>query len=183
DNVGDNVGDCAGMAADLFESYAVTLVAALILGTAAFGLKGLLFPLIVPAIGVVTAVIGVYVTRARPGEPGLRAINRSFYISAAVSALACTVAAFLYLPNSFGGLTGITEVDGQPIGAISGSPAVTAAVAVIIGIVLAGVILWLTGYFTGTEHRPVRDVGTSSLTGAPTVIPSAISIGFESAGH
>jgi K(+)-stimulated pyrophosphate-energized sodium pump len=181
DNVGDNVGDCAGMAADLFESYAVTLVAALILGTAAFGLKGLLFPLIVPAIGVVTAVIGVYATRARAGEPGLRAINRSFYLSAVISAVACTVAAFLYLPNSFSGLTGVTEIDGQPIGQISGSPAVTAAVAVIIGIVLAGIILWLTGYFTGTEHRPVRDVGTSSLTGAATVILSGISIGFESA--
>jgi K(+)-stimulated pyrophosphate-energized sodium pump len=181
DNVGDNVGDCAGMAADLFESYAVTLVAALILGTAAFGLKGLLFPLIVPAIGVVTAVIGVYVTRARTGEPGLRAINRSFYISAAISAVTCTAAAFLYLPNSFGELTGVTEIDGQPIGALSGSPAVTAAVAVIIGIVLAGVILWLTGYFTGTEHRPVRDVGTSSLTGPATVILSGVSIGLESA--
>ena len=65
DNVGDNVGDCAGMAADLFESYAVTLVAALILGAAAFGQHGLLFPLIVPAIGVLTAIIGVYITRAR----------------------------------------------------------------------------------------------------------------------
>jgi K(+)-stimulated pyrophosphate-energized sodium pump len=181
DNVGDNVGDCAGMAADLFESYAVTLVAALILGTAAFGLKGLLFPLIVPAIGVVTAVIGVYVTRARVGEPGLRAINRSFYISAAISAVACTAAAFLYLPNSFSQLAGVTQIDGTPIEEVTGSPAVTAAVAVIIGIVLAGVILWLTGYFTGTEHRPVRDVGTSSLTGAATVILSGISIGFESA--
>ncbi|MGH3770760.1 MAG: sodium-translocating pyrophosphatase [Pseudonocardiaceae bacterium] len=183
DNVGDNVGDCAGMAADLFESYAVTLVAALILGTAAFGLKGLLFPLIVPAIGVVTAVIGVYVTRARAGEPGLLAINRSFYISAAISAVACTVAAFLYLPSRFSDLTGVRDqqIDGQPIEQIAGSPAVTAAVAVIIGIVLAGVILWLTGYFTGTEHRPVRDVGTSSLTGAATVILSGISIGFESA--
>ncbi|HET9257233.1 MAG TPA: sodium/proton-translocating pyrophosphatase, partial [Pseudonocardiaceae bacterium] len=178
---GDNVGDCAGMAADLFESYAVTLVAALILGTAAFGLKGLLFPLIVPAIGVVTAVIGVYVTRARAGEPGLRAINRSFYISAGISAVACTAAAFLYLPNSFSGLTGITQIDGQALSQISGSPAITAAVAVIIGIVLAGIILWLTGYFTGTEHRPVRDVGASSLTGAATVILSGISIGFESA--
>jgi K(+)-stimulated pyrophosphate-energized sodium pump len=181
DNVGDNVGDCAGMAADLFESYAVTLVAALILGTAAFGLKGLLFPLIVPAIGVVTAVIGVYVTRARAGEPGLRAINRSFYIAATISAIACTVAAFLYLPRTFSGLTGVTEVDGRPVGELTGNPAVIAAVAVIIGIVLAGIILWLTGYFTGTEHRPVRDVGTSSLTGAATVILSGISIGFESA--
>ncbi|MGH3831003.1 MAG: sodium-translocating pyrophosphatase [Pseudonocardiaceae bacterium] len=181
DNVGDNVGDCAGMAADLFESYAVTLVAALILGTAAFGLKGLLFPLIVPAIGVVTAVIGVYITRARAGEPGLRAINRSFYISAAISAVACTVAAFLYLPSSFSALAGVTQIDGRQIDQIDGSPAAIAAVAVLIGIVLAGVILSLTGYFTGTEHRPVRDVGTSSLTGPATVILSGISIGFESA--
>ncbi|MDQ3900588.1 MAG: sodium-translocating pyrophosphatase, partial [Actinomycetota bacterium] len=181
DNVGDNVGDCAGMAADLFESYAVTLVAALILGTAAFGLKGLLFPLIVPAIGVVTAVIGVYVTRARAGEPGLRAINRSFYIAATISAVACTVAALLYLPRTFSGLVGVTEVDGRPVGDLTGNPAVIAAVAVIIGIVLAGIILWLTGYFTGTEHRPVRNVGDSSLTGAATVILAGISIGFESA--
>src|ERR687894_507380 len=181
DNVGDNVGDCAGMAADLFESYAVMLVAALILGTAAFGLEGLLFPLIVPAIGVVTAGIGVYITRARAGEPGLRAINRSFYISAAISAVACTIAAFLYLPSSFGGLTGVTDVDGQPISTVPGNPALIAAIAVLIGIVLAGIILWLTGYFTGTEHRPVRDVGNSSLTGAATVILSGISIGFESA--
>src|SRR5205823_5873985 len=86
DNVGDNVGDCAGMAADLFESYAVTLVASLILGKAAFGSYGLVFPLIVPAIGVITAIIGVYVTRPRAGENGLRTINRSFYLSAAISA-------------------------------------------------------------------------------------------------
>ncbi len=181
DNVGDNVGDCAGMAADLFESYAVTLVAALILGTAAFGLQGLLFPLIVPAIGVVTAVIGVYITRARVGEPGLTAINRSFYISAVISAVLCTIAALVYLPSSFAGLSGVTSVDDVPVGQIAGNPAVIAAVAVIIGIVLAGIILWLTGYFTGTEHRPVKDVGHSSLTGAATVILSGISIGFESA--
>src|SRR3977135_2967379 len=78
DNVGDNVGDCAGMAADLFESYAVTLVASLILGSAAFGAQGLLFPLIVPAIGVLTAVVGVYITRTREGESSLTTINRSF---------------------------------------------------------------------------------------------------------
>ena len=99
DNVGDNVGDCAGMAADLFESYSVTLVAALILGTAAFGVQGLLFPLIVPAIGVLTAIIGVYITKARTGENGLRAINRSFYISAVISAVLCTVARSIYLPE------------------------------------------------------------------------------------
>src|SRR5690606_1945678 len=71
DNVGDNVGDCAGMAADLFESYAVTLVASLILGKAAFGEQGMIFPLIVAAIGAVVAVLGVAITRVRGNEDGL----------------------------------------------------------------------------------------------------------------
>ncbi|WP_043720006.1 sodium-translocating pyrophosphatase [Kutzneria sp. 744] len=173
DNVGDNVGDCAGMAADLFESYSVMLVAALILGSLAFGTQGLLFPLIVPAIGVLTAVIGVYITKARPGENGLSAINRSFYISAVISAVLCTIASFAYLPSTFAKLTGgITD---------GGNPALIAAVAVIIGIVLAAIILWLTGYFTGTEYKPVKTVGETSLTGAATVILSGISVGFESA--
>ncbi len=81
DNVGDNVGDCAGMAADLFESYAVTLVAALILGKAGFGNAGLIFPLIVPAIGIVTAIIGIFITRLRSTDKSaMQAINRSFLI-------------------------------------------------------------------------------------------------------
>ena len=178
DNVGDNVGDCAGMAADLFESYAVTLVAALILGTAAFGLQGLLFPLIVPAIGVVTAVIGVYITRTREGEGSLTTINRSFYISAVISAVLCVVAAFVYLPSTFGELRGPTDTS---VVGLTADPRLIASTAVIIGIVLAGVILWLTGYFTGTEDKPVKTVGESSLTGAATVILAGISIGFESA--
>src|SRR5665647_1577863 len=86
DNVGDNVGDCAGMAADLFESYAVTLVAALILGKEAFGSLGLVLPLIIPAIGVITALVGIYSTAPRDGDKnGLTAINRGFFISAGVS--------------------------------------------------------------------------------------------------
>lgn len=177
DNVGDNVGDCAGMAADLFESYAVTLVASLILGTVAFGVQGLLFPLIVPAIGVLTAIIGVYTTKAKVGESGLTAINRSFYVSAVISAVLCTIAAFSYLPGSFADLRGVSDA----IKATSGNPQLIASVAVIIGIVLAGVILWLTGYYTGTEHKPVQEVGKTSLTGAATVILSGISVGFESA--
>ena len=99
DNVGDNVGDCAGMAADLFESYAVTLVAALILGSVALGSEGLVFPLLVPAIGAVTAMIGVFITRVRADESGLTAINRGFYISAVISAVLSTAAAFIYLPQ------------------------------------------------------------------------------------
>ncbi|WP_328989114.1 sodium-translocating pyrophosphatase [Kribbella sp. NBC_01245] len=177
DNVGDNVGDCAGMAADLFESYAVMLVASLILGKIAFGEHGLVFPLIVPAIGAVTAVIGVYLTKPRAGENGLKTINRSFYLSAGISAVLCTIAAFVYLPSSFGELTGVAA----DIAAHTGDPRVIATVSVIIGIVLAAVILALTGYFTGTEDKPVKDVGKTSLTGAATVILSGISVGFESA--
>ncbi|MDQ3486016.1 MAG: sodium-translocating pyrophosphatase [Actinomycetota bacterium] len=173
DNVGDNVGDCAGMAADLFESYAVVLVAALILGSAAFGAEGLVYPLIVPAIGALTAILGVYLCKPRPTEGGLKTINRAFYISAGVSAVVCTIAAFAYLPTSFADLEGGVSADGNP--------ALIATGAVIIGIVLAALILALTGYFTGTEFRPVKDVGKTSLTGAATVILSGLSVGFESA--
>jgi K(+)-stimulated pyrophosphate-energized sodium pump len=185
DNVGDNVGDCAGMAADLFESYAVTLVAALILGKVAFGAEGLVFPLIVPAIGAITAIVGVYLTRPNPNEGGLRTINRSFYISAAISAVLVAIASFAYLPSSFadlsyGGASGGGPLSGDLTGQ-DGDPRLIALVAVLIGIALAAIILSLTGYFTGTEHRPVKDVGKTSLTGAATVILAGISIGFESA--
>jgi K(+)-stimulated pyrophosphate-energized sodium pump len=177
DNVGDNVGDCAGMAADLFESYAVTLVASLILGRAAFGDYGLVFPLIVPAIGVITAIIGVYLTKPREGENGLTTINRSFYLSAAISAVLCAIAAFAYLPNDFADL-GVADLTFT--GPID-DPRIVALGSVIIGIVLAAVILSLTGFYTGTEDRPVKDVGRTSLTGAATVVLAGISVGLESA--
>jgi K(+)-stimulated pyrophosphate-energized sodium pump len=184
DNVGDNVGDCAGMAADLFESYAVVLVAALILGSQAFGPKGLVFPLLIPAIGALTAVLGIYLCKPRAGENGLTTINRAFYISAAVSAVACVLLSFVYLPTSFDRFTvvRVTTLD-RVVGVThtSGNPALIASVAVVIGIVLAAGILALTGYFTGTEYKPVRDVGRTSLTGAATVILSGLSVGFESA--
>jgi len=177
DNVGDNVGDCAGMAADLFESYAVMLVAALILGETVFGADGLVFPLIVPAIGALTAVAGIYLTRPRPGEGGLTTINRAFYISAAVSAVLCAIAAYSYLPSSFADFENVST----SITTIDKDPRLLATVAVVIGIVLAGLILWLTGYFTGTDKRPVRDVASTSLTGPATVILSGIALGLESA--
>ncbi|MGK5737326.1 sodium-translocating pyrophosphatase [Micromonospora sp. URMC 103] len=175
DNVGDNVGDCAGMAADLFESYAVTLVAALILGRAAFGEEGLVFPLIISTIGVLVAIIGVFITRLRASDrSGLTAINRAFYISALLSAVLVAVATYAYLPASFaeleGGLTDVSE-----------NPRVVAIGAVVIGIVLAAAIQALTGYFTETNRRPVQDIGKSSQTGPATVILAGISIGLESA--
>ncbi|MFL6170010.1 MAG: sodium/proton-translocating pyrophosphatase, partial [Ornithinibacter sp.] len=184
DNVGDNVGDCAGMAADLFESYAVTLVAALILGSVAFGEYGLVFPLIIPAIGAVTALLGVFITKARPGENALSAINRGFYIAAVVSAVLSAIAAFTYLPSKyselFGGDANLTQRQ-QEVAALTGNPQVAAFLAVVIGIVLAGIILWLTGHFTGTDKRPTIDVARTSLTGPATVVLSGIGVGLESA--
>jgi K(+)-stimulated pyrophosphate-energized sodium pump len=177
DNVGDNVGDCAGMAADLFESYAVTLVAALILGRAAFGEQGMVFPLVVTAVGALVAALGVAITRVRGAESGLTAINRGFYVSALVGVLLAAVAAYAYLPSSFAALTGGTaglETHG-------GDPRLVASAAVLVGVVLAGVILWVTGYFTGTTSKPTLHVARTTLTGPATVVLSGIGVGFESA--
>ena len=178
DNVGDNVGDCAGMAADLFESYAVTLVAALILGKAGFGNAGLIYPLIVPAIGILTAIIGIFITKLRPTDKSaMGAINRSFYLSAVISAGLVGLATFTYLPDSFKMLEGISP----ELATNTANPRIFALGAVLIGIVLAAAIQMLTGFFTEVGKRPVNDVAASSQTGAATVILAGISIGFESA--
>ncbi|MGH8892842.1 MAG: sodium-translocating pyrophosphatase [Actinomycetes bacterium] len=180
DNVGDNVGDCAGMAADLFESYAVMLVAALILGKAAFGEEGLVFPLIVPAIGVITAIIGVFLTKLRSTDKsGMQAINRAFFTSAGISAVLCAIAAFVYLPGS------LSELAAVPAGVLEDAgdkdPRLLAIGAVVIGIALASLIQLLTGYFTESKRRPVQDIVRTSLTGPATVILAGFTVGLESA--
>ena len=178
DNVGDNVGDCAGMAADLFESYAVTLVAALILGKAGFGDAGLVYPLIVPAIGIVTAILGIFLTKLRSSDKSaMDAINRSFFTSAVISAVLVGFATMTYLPNSLKNMTGLT-VEAQSLDV---NPRVLAFGAVLIGIALAAAIQILTGFFTEVGKRPVNDVAASSKTGSATVILAGVSVGFESA--
>jgi K(+)-stimulated pyrophosphate-energized sodium pump len=179
DNVGDNVGDCAGMAADLFESYSVMLVASLILGKSAFGDKGLIFPLIIPAIGVLTAIIGIFSVAPRARDrSGMTAINRGFFISAIISVIGVAIACFTFLPAHFSSFQGITDA---AISAYNGNPRWIAFGAILIGIALASAIQLLTGYFTETNRRPVRDIAESSETGAATVILSGVSIGMESA--
>jgi K(+)-stimulated pyrophosphate-energized sodium pump len=181
DNVGDNVGDCAGMAADLFESYAVMLVASLILGKVAFGNDGLVFPLIVPMIGVITAVAGIFLVAPRKGDrSGMTAINRGFFISAIISLVLVIGAAFIYLPAKFSDLKGVTGLTAHSILTHGGNPRLLAIGAVIVGLVLASAIQLLTGYFTETNRRPVKEIGESSVTGAATVILSGISVGLES---
>ncbi len=163
DNVGDNVGDCAGMAADLFESYEVTLVASLILGAAAFSgsevgaIAGVMFPLFVRAVGVITSIIGILaVTPRSEDEHGMRAINRGFFISAFISAAAVFV------------ISGIYMKDLRP------------AVAVLFGLILASVIQILTQYFTDTKYKPVREIAEATQTGPATTILSGFSTGLES---
>ena len=163
DNLGDNVGDCAGMAADLFESYEVTLVASLILGAAAFtnhpggAIIGVMFPLFVRAVGVITSIIGILaVTPRSETEHGMKAINRGFFLSAAISAAAVFVISQVYLD------------DWKP------------AAAVAIGLVLASVIQILTQYFTDTKYKPVQEIAESTQTGPATTILSGFSIGMES---
>jgi K(+)-stimulated pyrophosphate-energized sodium pump len=163
DNVGDNVGDCAGMAADLFESYEVTLVASLILGAAAFAdsphgaIVGVMFPLFVRAIGVVTSIVGILAVSPRSEtESGMKAINRGFFVSALLSAVAVFV------------LSGIYMKEYRP------------AFAVAFGLILASLIQVLTEYFTSTERRPVKEIAESSVTGAATTILQGFAVGLES---
>ena len=163
DNVGDNVGDCAGMAADLFESYEVTLVASLILGAAAFSgsevgaIAGVMFPLFVRAVGVVTSIVGILAVAPRSeDEHGMKSINRGFFLSAIISAVVVFVVSGAYMKTYRPGL------------------------AVIIGLVLASIIQILTQYFTDTKYKPVQEIAEATQTGAATTILSGFSTGLES---
>jgi K(+)-stimulated pyrophosphate-energized sodium pump len=122
-------------------------------------------------IGIVT------VAPRRADRSGMSAINRGFFVSALISMAGVAVAVYSYLPSSYADLDGV----GADVSGHSGDPRVLALVAVAIGIVLAALIQQLTGYFTETTRRPVRDVGSTSLTGPATVVLSGISLGLESA--
>src|SRR5262249_1646205 len=148
------------------------------LGKVAFGNYGLVFPLIVPMLGVVTAVIGIFAVTPRRGDrSGMSAINRAFFISAITPLILVVGAAFLYLPDSYSKLTGVTD---RGILTHGGNPQWLAIGAVIIGLVLASAIQLLTGYFTETDRKPVREIGESSLTGPATVILPGVATGLES---
>jgi len=160
------------MAADLFESYAVTLVAALILGKAALGSLGLVFPLVIPAIGVLTAIIGIFAVSPRKSDKNaMNAINRGFFISAAASAVLVSLVSFYVLPSTFSQLADAAYV-AERLGLSSAemdaiNPRFIAIGAVLIGIVLAALIQLLTGYFTETNRTPVDTIADSSQTGRP----------------
>ena len=161
DNVGDNVGDCAGMGADLFESYIVILVATLILANTAFGSRGqvgLVFSLVVPAIGILASIIGIFVVRATPKDRSAMApINRGLLTSAVLTIIGTFFVSQFYVHN------------------------LKVWWAVVTGVVLGQVASRVTEYYTSTETTPVRDIAEAARTGPATTVLSGISSGLESA--
>jgi K(+)-stimulated pyrophosphate-energized sodium pump len=172
DLVGDNVGDCAGMAADIFESYEVTIVSGLILGLALWHLTGhlewIIYPLIVRGIGVLSSIVGTYAVKTSPGKSGdaMGAIFRGFLSSAAISAVLFFGAGYVYLE---------LLADNPLPGGWWRTP-----LAVAFGVLLAILIDRTTEYFTGTHGSPVKEIKKSSDTGPATLILQGISVGYES---
>ena len=170
DLVGDNVGDCAGMAADIFESYEVTIVSGLILGVALYNFTGhiewIVYPLIVRGIGVLSSIIGTYAVRAgREGtsEKAMSAIFSGFLSSAAISAALFFIGGFFYLSDTT--LPGGWWRTPLTVG---------------IGVLLAILIDRMTEYFTGTHKSPVQEIKKAANTGPATLILQGIAVGYES---
>ncbi len=164
DNVGDNVGDCAGMAADLFESFEIMIIASLILSITAFhsiGVKNaapaLIFPLIVPAIGILASAIGIFSVRASSHDrTAMAPINRGFRLAGLLTVIGALLVAHFYVHNWL------------------------VFWAVFTGVILVQVASLITEHFTSTERSPVREIADSTLTGPATTILSGISSGLES---
>ncbi|MBI3891940.1 MAG: sodium-translocating pyrophosphatase [Candidatus Wallbacteria bacterium] len=176
DNVGDNVGDCAGMAADIFESYEVTLVASMILGYAVFPERaiGVIFPLLVRAIGVVGSIVGVYFVKARSEtESAMAPINRGFAVASAVSIVGFAIATYFYVDST------TVPMGGDPLNPITWVR-MRVFIATLSGIILALAVSKLTEYYTSTEHHPVQEIAKSTQTGAATTILSGFAVGLES---
>jgi K(+)-stimulated pyrophosphate-energized sodium pump len=169
DNVGDNVGDCAGMASDLFESYEVTLVASIILGVAAFSsiganpALGLIFPVVVRALGVLASIVGIFQVRAtKRDRTAMAPINRGFLTAGLLTVAGTLVVSLLYVGNDNGN-------EGWKVFG-----------AVVTGLVLAQVVSRLTEYFTSTENKPVREIAEATRTGPATTVLAGVSSGLES---
>ncbi|HEY4928499.1 MAG TPA: sodium-translocating pyrophosphatase [Acidimicrobiales bacterium] len=171
DNVGDNVGDCAGMAADLFESYVITIIAAIILGVTAFSSisahplhpnqvlagKSVIFPIAIPAIGILATIVGVFVVRASKRDRNAMApINRGVWTAAilTIAGTAVVAGAYLHYWKAF--------------------------YAVLTGVVLMLVASQITEHFTSTERGPVKEVAETARTGPATLTLSGLALGLES---
>ncbi|MDE2567647.1 MAG: sodium-translocating pyrophosphatase [Sphingomonadales bacterium] len=180
DNVGDNVGDCAGMAADLFETYVVTVGAtmvltALLLKGAGDQLMGLMsLPLLIGGVCIVTSIIGTYFVRLGGSNNVMGAMYKGFLVTAVLSVPAIWLAIDYALTGGFA-LSGMeTAINGQ---AFNGRVLFYCA---LLGLVITGLIIWITEYYTGTNFRPVKSIAKASVTGHGTNVIQGLAISLES---
>jgi len=189
DLVGDNVGDCAGRGADLFESTAAENIGAMVLGAALFpyfGLAGILFPLVARAFGLIASIVGVFVVSTREEEAPMRALNRGYGVTTIIAALFFGLAAFLLLqPSTNLGIDPLTDPDGP--GPLLGNPYPVASSYTwlyyfgcgLVGIVAALLFIYITQYYTEARFRPVKDIAKAAETGPATDVISGFSVGLE----
>ena len=174
DNVGDNVGDCAGMAADLFETYAVTIVATMVLASIFFAsnadlaASSMMLPLVIGGVCIITSVIGTYFVKLGASQNIMGALYKGFVVTAVLSA----VAIYFVVDNVLGLGTEMT-VKGQTF---TGMSLFYCALA---GLVVTGLVIWVTEYYTSTDYRPVRMIAKASETGHGTNVIQGLAISLE----
>jgi K(+)-stimulated pyrophosphate-energized sodium pump len=170
DNVGDNVGDCAGMAADLFETYAVTIVATMVLASIFFPevSEMMIYPLAIGGSCIITSIIGTWFVRLGKSKNIMGALYKGFIVTAILSLL------ILYpVTDSIIGLTTIYSNSGI---SFNGFDLYLCGVA---GLIITGLLIWITEYYTGTNYRPVKSVAKSSTTGHGTNVIQGLAVSME----